>query len=374
MVNINFNFLRLLKRGFKSTARIAIALSSLGYHCGPVAYAQDKTHYKNWGLRQIASQQAWRITKGRNDIIVAIIDTGIDRNHPQLNANMWVNRGEIGIDENGVEKSTNKKDDDGNGYIDDVNGYNFAGENTNISDMNGHGTHIAGIIKSIAPQVRFMILKYYDPRAKGADNLEATVKAINYACNMGAKIINYSGGGTEKSLKEFESIKKCENKNILFIAAAGNEKSNSDIKPFYPADYDLKNILSVTAVDQTKQILNSSNFGKQSVDIAAPGKDILSTWPGGGYNLMSGTSQATAFVSGVAALLYSTQMGRPNLASVINSLTKTNYTEKNLLAKTRSGTMIDGYRTLAIKDDSVNAVGMRVENSDTINKDIFTIH
>ncbi len=150
-----------------------------------------------------------------------------------------------------------------------------------------------------------MALRYYDPTASGEDNLKNTIKAINYAVDNNADIINYSGGGAEFSAGEYAALKRAESKGILIVAAAGNERSDADRNLYFPAAYTLSNIISVTAIDERGQVLPSSNWGVKKVHIAAPGQSILSTLPGHGYGFMTGTSQATAFVSGIAALIMS---------------------------------------------------------------------
>jgi subtilisin family serine protease len=166
---------------------------------------------------------------------------------------------------------------------------------------------VAGIIKSIYPEVKILALKYYNPQASGQDNLYSTIKALEYAVEANVDIINYSGGGPEPSVEELRVLKAAEKKGILVIAAAGNEKSNIDDKKnaYYPASYGLSNIITVAAHDEEMQIISSSNWGKNSVDIAAPGHKIRSAIPQGGAGYMTGTSQATAFVSGVVSLIKS---------------------------------------------------------------------
>ncbi|XGC81976.1 S8 family peptidase [Bdellovibrio bacteriovorus] len=234
------------------------------------------------------------------DIVVAIIDTGVDTTHPLIRNHLWVN----------PKESKNLSDDDGNGYADDLHGWNFVSNNSDLSDNHGHGTHVAGIIlqKARTGRVKFMILKYFDPDQPGEENLLNTVKAIRYAIQMKADIINYSGGGDFKSPLEEAAIRDAQKKGILFVAAAGNDGRNTDRVGYYPAGYRLSNILSVAAMDSHKKLLESSNYGLETVDIVAPGKDIHSSLPGGKYGSMTGTSQATAWVTGlVAALMVKTE-------------------------------------------------------------------
>ncbi len=261
----------------------------------------EKFNARNWGLGVTASkiQKAWSITQGSKNVVVAVIDTGIDANHPDLKPNLW--------------KAPMK----GSTF-----GWDFVTRQANPSDSHGHGTHIAGIIGAIAnlktgtagvaQSVQIMPIRYYSETSPGSVNLANTIKALHYAIDNGAKIINYSGGGPEYSEEEFQAMKKAEQRGVLIVAAAGNEHQNTDLEEnrYYPAAYEqkgLKNIISVASIDSDGRLLQSSNYGLKSVDIAAPGEGILSTVPGGKYGKLTGTSQATAFVSGVAALILSKQ-------------------------------------------------------------------
>ncbi len=334
---------------------------------------KDPALSEAWGLAMTDAQKAWRVSKGSKEIVVAVIDTGIDVLHPDLKNNLWVNPGETGVDAQGRNKATNGIDDDGNGFIDDVHGWNFVHHSHNLSDTHGHGTHIAGIIgaeggngigiSGVAPKVSVMVLKYYDPGSKSADNLKNTVRAIDYAVKMNAHIINYSGGGLSPALEEKQAIERAMKKGILFVAAAGNEKSNSDIQKYYPADYGLPNIVSVTAIDKKKHVLPSSNYGVSTVHIAAPGNNIFSTLPGGQYGYMTGTSQATAFVSGVAALLMANNSEMKKADRVIKYLTQTGDSDENLVGKTMYAKRLNTYRALALQDSDLNLAGSKVENT-----------
>ncbi|MGE5086672.1 MAG: S8 family peptidase [Bacillota bacterium] len=230
-----------------------------------------------------------------HDIVVAIIDTGVDVNHPLIRDNLWTNPNE----------KMNGKDNDGNGYAGDMHGWNFVSDNNDLTDNHGHGTHVAGIIRqrTLSSRVKFMILKYYDPQQPGKNNLLNTVRAIRYATKMKVDIINYSGGGEERSALEEKAIREAQQQGILFIAAAGNDGRNTDKQGYYPAGYKLDNIISVAALDSARHLIGSSNYGAKSVDIAAPGKNIYSSLPNNQYGLMTGTSQATAWVTGLAASL-----------------------------------------------------------------------
>lgn len=256
---------------------------------------------KNWGLINFGSSKshiqapdAWRIQRGNRKVIVAVVDTGIDPNHKSLKDNLW------------HDPRENQSS---------VYGWNFVSNGPNPKDEHGHGTHIAGIIGAVAdpnhgvsgvsPHVSIMPVKYYAENQSGVVNLKNTIKALNYAIEHGARIINYSGGGPEYSTQEFEAMKRAEAQGILVVAASGNEHQNTDRTEnfYYPAAYRLSNIISVASTNMNNNLLSSSNYGKVSVDVGAPGENIFSTLPGDRYGYMSGTSQATAFVTGTAALL-----------------------------------------------------------------------
>ncbi|MBL7545904.1 MAG: S8 family serine peptidase [Bdellovibrionaceae bacterium] len=335
----------------------------------PSALFNDPAIKQAWGLKKSDAARAWKVTKGSKDIIVAVIDTGIDIHHEDLKDNLWKNPGEIGLDKNGKDKSTNNIDDDKNGYVDDVYGWNFVSNTADLTDNHGHGTHIAGIIgamagnqkgiSGIAPDVSLMIIKYYDPKVTSTDNLKNTINSINYAIKMGAQIINYSGGGTDYSQDEFDAVKKAEKNGILFVAAAGNERSNSDQFHYYPADYKLSNIISVTALDPSKEVLASSNFGIETVDLAAPGQNIISTLPGNSYGFMTGTSQATAFVSG-AAVLVKANKTEFKFDDIKRYILSTGDPSTTLAQKTRTSRSLNLFKSLTILDQGMSANGIVV--------------
>ncbi len=339
----------------------------------------DPAIHKKWGLAKSNALDAWQLTTGSRDIIVAIVDTGIDVNHPDLKNNLWRNPGESGKDSQGRDKATNGIDDDKNGYIDDVHGWNFVNKNHDLKDNHGHGTHIAGIVGAeggnnygvtgVAPKVSLMILKYFDPNS-ASDNLTNTIKAFDYAVAMNAHVINYSGGGLEFSKKEFAAVKRAEQKGILFVAAAGNEHTNSDFNRYYPADYELDNIISVTAINPTLRVLSSSNYGEHTVDIAAPGENIYSTLPDNRFGPMTGTSQATAFVSGVAALLMSHNRDF-DAKAVRKYILRTGDNLEWLKQKTRTSRKLNVYRALTMLDQGVGATGVVAGNTGNADSNVF---
>lgn len=288
------------------------------------------------------------LTQSRSQAtIVAVIDTGADVNHPALRSALWTNPGETGFDSEGRDKRNNGVDDDGNGYIDDVHGWNFAAGTNELRDRHGHGTHVAGLIAGLGPatgrtgDVQMMILKYYDPGIIDDGNLKSSVAAIRYATKMGAKIINYSGGGWGRNADEEAAVRAAAEQGILFVAAAGNEKSNSDVKGYFPADYDLPNILSVAAVDENGRLIPSSNFGTKTVHLAAPGNKVLSSLPGGLWGRMTGTSQAAALTTGAAARLLAKEPRLRSPAQIIDELVKRGAPDDALEGKTRHQVRLD---------------------------------
>jgi subtilisin family serine protease len=255
----------------------------------------------------IGATKAWNLSKGSSDVSVAVIDTGVDYTHEELKDNIFINTGEI---------AGNGKDDDGNGFIDDVHGWNFAGKNNDPMDDNKHGTHCSGTIGAkgdngigtagVTWNVKILPIKFLT--GSGSGTLADAVEAIKYATKMGVKLMSNSWGGGGFSQTMFDAIKAAETKGILFVAAAGNETNNNDTKATYPSGYKLENVISVAAIDNRDNLATFSNYGQKTVHIAAPGVKIYSTVPMsmGGYATFSGTSMACPHVSGAAALLWST--------------------------------------------------------------------
>ena len=229
----------------------------------------------------IDAPEAWDVATGvpeTSDIIVGITDTGIDYLHPDLVANMWVNPGEI---------PDNRIDDDGNGYIDDVYGYDFFGDDSDPSDAAGHGTHCDGTIAGVGDNGRgvagvnwrckIMALRFLD--AIGHGNTGDAIEAIIYGVNNGAKILSNSWGGDGYSEAMELAIMYARDHGVLFVAAAGNYGGNTDSEPYYPASYEVSNVISVAATDHKDLLASFSNFGDESVDVGAPGVSILSSVP-----------------------------------------------------------------------------------------------
>ena len=256
----------------------------------------------------ISTTLAWDRTTGNESVIVGVIDSGVDYNHEDLTANMWVNFGEVPGD--GI-------DNDGNGVVDDVYGYNSIEDSGDPMDDNKHGTHCAGTIAAVGNNgigvagvcwtARIMALKFLDANGRG-DTANA-LACIEYAVLNGAKILSNSWGGGAYSYALKEMIDAAGKQGVLFVAAAGNEGTNNDVTPHYPSSYSCENIIAVLSVDHNDRRASSSCYGLESVDIAAPGVNILSCYMGGGYVKLSGTSMATPHVSGAAALLLSVNQG-----------------------------------------------------------------
>jgi subtilisin family serine protease len=285
----------------------------------PTAMPNDASFGQLWGLNNagqsggvsnidINAPEAWNTTTGSRSVVVAVIDTGIDYRHPDLAANVWSNPREVAGD--GL-------DNDGNGYVDDIHGYDFANNDGDPMDDNGHGTHVSGTIGAAGNngsgvtgvnwQVSIMGLKFLS--GSGSGSTSGAIAAINYATRMrrdfGINIVatnnSWGGGGFSTALRD--AIEAGGQAGILFVAAAGNESNNNEAAPSYPASYTSQSIIAVAAVDRSGNLAGFSNYGATSVDVAAPGVSISSTTPNGNYASYSGTSMATPHVTGTVALL-----------------------------------------------------------------------
>ena len=273
----------------------------------------DSRFLELWGLnnngqtgggndKDIDGAEAWEKTTGSKDVLVGVIDTGVDRNHRDLKDNMWSNPNEI---------PGNGLDDDNNGYVDDVHGWDFANNDNDPFDDNSHGTHCAGTIGGVGNNgvgvtgvcwdVSMVGLKFLNRYGSGA--LSDAVKAISYATKINVDLTSNSwgGGGFSRSMKN--AIDEAHTKGIGFIAAAGNHAGNNDKSPSYPSSYTTENIISVGAHDHNGKIAYFSCYGKTSVDLFAPGVRILSTIPDNKYASFQGTSMATPHVAGAYALI-----------------------------------------------------------------------
>lgn len=295
---------------------------------------------------------------GSRNVLVAIIDTGVSWTHPDLQANIYTNPGEI--PGNGI-------DDDGNGFIDDVHGWNFGGDNNNSSDDHSHGTHCAGTIGGVGNdgvgivgvnwEVSILPVKFLD--SDGSGSLDDAVEAIDYARKMHANIMSNSWGGGPFSQTMYDAIKLAGDENILFVAAAGNGGwdgvgDDNDGTPTYPASYALPNVLAVAAIDSQNKIAEFSNYGRNSVHVAAPGVNIYSSVvldvrdparPAKSYDTYSGTSMATPHVAGVAALLLSVNPGM-DYATLKSRLITTSNPVRSLSRKVTAKGIINAHNAL----------------------------
>jgi subtilisin family serine protease len=282
-------------------------------------HADDEMFSRQWGLfnsgqnggsagADIGAMRAWAVTKGSDQVVVAVLDSGVDYSHPDLANNIWTRPPIIAA----------YRDDDltPDGPIDDVHGFNVVEDNGDPMDDNGHGTHCAGIIGAeggngigiagVNWNVKIMPLKFMD--AEGTGTTKDAVEAINYVIDrkragVNVRIISASWGSTAKSRAMEDVIRKAYEEGILFVAAAGNSSSDNDVAPHYPSSYNLGNVVSVAALNRRDELASFSNYGAKSVNVAAPGEEILSTWLKNGFEEKKGTSMATPFVAGVAALV-----------------------------------------------------------------------
>ncbi len=286
---------------------------------------------QQWHLRAVKAMEAWSHAAGGREVVVAVMDTGVQLFHEDLRGRIWTNPKEI--PDNGL-------DDDGNGFVDDIHGWNFVqGHNNPTAELvplpqegclpdeasrgyEDHGTHVAGIIGAttgngrgiagLAPNVKIMPLKIMGGPC-GIGRLVDVVLALDYAIANGAHIVNMSIGGPNRSAIMQKLLEAAGRKGILVVAAAGNAASDNDVVPEFPSGYPLPNIISVAATGVDDELADFSNFGPRSVHLAAPGVDILSSVPEGedgrgpdsGYKAHTGTSMAVPVVVGAAALIKS---------------------------------------------------------------------
>jgi len=262
-------------------------------------YARQWPVYDPSGTPGIDAPTAWAQRTGCTK--VAIVDTGVDTDHPDLVKNLYKSK----------DKPNNGKDDDRNGFVDDTYGLNAIKGKGSAEDDNGHGTHVAGIVagrgnngigvSGICWSAKLLAVKFMNSRGKGTTS--DAITAIDYAVKQGAKIVNCSFGSTAKSSALKDAVDHAQDKKVLLVVAAGNDGQNIDKHPEYPASYGNSNILAVAATTDADKLASFSNFGKTAVDVAAPGDSVLSTYLGGGYKTLSGTSMAAPYAAGIAALL-----------------------------------------------------------------------
>ena len=333
----------------------------------PTAVPNDPSFTDQWGLRNtgqsggsrggdIAAVAAWDVTTGSRSVVVAVIDSGFDYTHPDLAANAWRNPGEVPGD--GL-------DNDGNGFVDDVHGWDFANDDADPMDDDGHGTHVAGTIGAVGDngvgvtgvswQVSIMGLKFLD--AEGSGSISDAIAAISYATRMrrefGVNVVatNNSWGGADRSLALRAAIAEGGAAGILFVTAAGNDGVNGDRRANYPANEDLDAVIAVTATNRSNRLPAFATYGPVHVDLAAPGAAIRSTVPGGGYATFSGTSMAAPHVTGTIALL-ATANPAASATAIRGAILSTTRPLAALAGKTVTGGLLDAAAAVrAIRGD-----------------------
>ena len=328
-----------------------------------------------WGLNNtigtrgvdIGAEAAWQLTTGSTNVIVAVIDSGIDLNHPDLRANLWTNPGEI---------PGNGRDDDGNGYVDDIHGIDLADPASADGPMDdfGHGTHVAGTIAAtpnnggvvgVAWRARLMAIRVGDQN--GFLN-SAILDGLDYAVHNGARIVNASYGGPGYSQAMKDAYSRAGDVGVMVICAAGNDSKNNDEQPSFPANYRLPNLMSVAAINLRGELCSFSNFGLDTVDIAAPGEDIFSTWLLNAvdglpsiHRSIPGTSMAAPHVTGIAALILARN---PNIGilELRQRLLQSTVPLPSLAGKVKTGGLVNAYRALANKPDGQPEFEIRPAN------------
>lgn len=312
------------------------------------------------------AENAWDITTGSTNVVVAVLDTGIRYTHIDLRRQMWINPGEI---------PNNGKDDDGNGYVDDVYGINAIVGSGDPWDDHGHGTHLAGIIGAsandsgahvgVAWKVSLMGIKVLD--ASGVGFTSDLIEGIYYAVNKGAKILNVSL--VTYSLDEllYDTVAFASKNDVLVVCAAGNERNNNDLTPAYPASFDTENVISVTSINRYDKLSEFANFGPITVHLAAPGEEIFSCWIGGDsdYRIQSGTSASAGFVSGTAALIWSA-FPKASMAEVRERILRSTVPVSDLKGKTLTGGRLNAYKALKATPDGILEVTVDPRNGATV--------
>jgi subtilisin family serine protease len=286
----------------------------------PTVIPNDPFYGVLWGLHNtgqgggvpdadIDAPEAWSTWTGDSNFVVAVLDTGIALSHPDLAANIWSNPGEI----------LDNRDNDGNGYVDDLHGLDTINDDSNPEDDMGHGTHCAGTIGArggngigvvgVNWQCRLAAIKFIGPNSfcpLGGGLLSDCVQAMEYVIDEDIKVSSNSYGCTGSLPQSlYDVIAVSQSIGHIFVAAAGNNASNNDATPFWPSSFNLSNVISVAATDSSDQLASFSNHGSSTVDLGAPGVGVLSTWLAGGYAYSNGTSMACPHVAGVVALVWS---------------------------------------------------------------------
>ncbi len=336
----------------------------------PPVFPNDPDFDQLYGMHQsndndIDAPEAWELTKGSSSIIVGVIDTGIDYDHEDLKANIWLNPGE-----SGGGKENNNVDDDGNGYKDDYRGWNFVSNSNDPYDDNDHGTHVSGTVGAVGNNgkgvagvnwnVKLMGLKFLG--SDGSGSTADAAEAIIYGVDNGAKVLSNSWGGGEAAQVLQDAIQYAQNRGVLFIAASGNDNKNTDSSPNYPSNYAVPNVVSVASNDASDNLSSFSNYGRRTVDLSAPGSSVYSTRPLSRYQRLSGTSMATPHVAGAAALLMARYPGIASHQVIVRLLGGVD--RKSAF----TGRMVSGGRLNVYNSMSTNPViGLTTDWSNTTN-------
>jgi len=318
----------------------------------------DPSFTQLWGMEKINAPAAWNITTGSAEVVVAVIDSGIDVNHTDLKGNLWTNTLEL----NGKPGV----DDDNNGIVDDIHGYNAISGGGDLTDDVGHGTHVAGTIGAAGNNsvgvagvnwnVRIMSCKFL--AAVGGGTAADAIDCLHYIEQMKRRGVNivasnnsWGGGGYSRALSDAIAAQQ----EILFIVAGGNDGTNSDVTPTYPACYDLPNVVAVAATTATDSMATFSQYGRHTVHVAAPGSAIYSTSPGNTYATHSGTSMATPHVTGLAALI---KAAKPDAdwRGIKNLILTGGNPLPALAGKTVTGRQIDAFGSLTCLDSRLFSV------------------
>ncbi len=320
--------------------------STIGPIIGHPNGKQDPNLRHLHGLKAISAHKAWKIERGSKKVVVAVLDSGVDYNHPDLSYNIWRNPHSDSI-LSGINAS-------GDPITGDIVGWDFLNNDNLPYDFDGHGTHCAGTIgavggngigiSGVAPEVSIMVVRVFNRHTPSP--VSNFIHGMYYAVERGAHIISQSVGDKEIEGKAQESaINYARKKGVLFVTASGNDGVNIDKVPLWPASMRLDNIISVSATGYQDNLLPGSNYGKKSVHIAAPGLSILSTVPGGKYKRKRGTSMAAPHVAGAAALLWSHFPGAGYL-EIKKRLLDFSTKVPGLRGKVKSGGRLNVYRAL----------------------------
>lgn len=324
-------------------ARITLSETSRSLPTVAPNYPNDASFGSQWGLNapndiDIDAPEAWAVTAGNASTIVAVLDSGVDLRNADLVNRLWVNAAASR----------------GRGTI---YGWNFVNNNGNVQDGNGHGTHVAGVIAATGNnrsgvvgvdwRARIMPLKILD--SAGAGSLSTAVAAVYFAVNHGARVINASWGSDVPDQALADAVRYADQNGVVFVNAAGNDSVNNDLVPTFPGAYRTPNMLVVAAVDSNGNLASFSNYGARSVDIAAPGVSILSTYLTrlGGRATLTGTSMATPFVTGVVSLLVGLHPNW-NAEQLVQRILATAKPLASLAGRTVSGGMVDAAQALGV--------------------------